>query len=291
MKCPICAETYFSEWGKVQAYSILKCRACGIGLTAPFPTKEQLAELNSKNYPLEQRIQTYMSRQDYFERRYKKYVANIKQVITDGCLLDVGCNIGLFMKVAREAGYAVKGVELNENCAAYGRKEFHLDIYSKYLEDIAFPDETFDVITLFDILEHIPDIGSFVDELKRILKRNGLVVIQSPNFSSLMAELTKSDWHWLTPPDHLYHFTPETLVRFLESRGFGIKEIKTWEPAEEFSNNLIATFRIGGFIGAASRTLLRITGIVFAPTLLLQKIWWRKGKGGLVEVYAIKAQS
>lgn len=288
MKCPICNETSFIEWGKVQAYSILKCSGCGIGITAPFSAKEQLLELNKGIYEVEQRIRIYLSRQNEFKRRYDRYLKNIKKVKSHGKLLDIGCNIGFFIKAAQEVGFEVTGVELNDGCAAYGRKKFNLDIYSKYLEDISFSDETFDVITLFDVLEHVPDMHSFLEEVRRILKYNGLLVLQSPNFNSLMAELTKSKWHWLAPPDHLYHFTPETMIRFLLSHGFAIREIRTWEPAGDFSNNLMAAYPMNGFVGRVLHRLLRSTKIVFIAVLLLQRIWWKRGKGGLIEAYAIK---
>src|SRR3990172_1374646 len=288
MKCPICGEISFIEWCKVETYSILKCRVCGIGVTAPFPAKEDLIELNKGVYDVEQRIRVYLSRQDDFKKRYEGYIRNIKKLEGSGKLLDIGCNIGFFMKAAQQAGFDVKGVELNEGCAAYGREKFHLDIYSKCIEDIGFSDKTFDIITLFDVLEHVPDMHGFLVEVRRILKNNGLLILQSPNFNSLMAELTKSKWHWLTPTDHLYHFTPETMIRFLLSHGFAVKEIKTWKPARDFSNNLMAAYRINGLIGRALQRLLNLTGIIFVPILLLQRMWWKMKKGGLIEVYAIK---
>jgi len=289
MKCPVCNESSFIEWCRLQTYSILKCKRCEVGVTTPFPTKEQLIELNKKVYNVEQRTQIYLSRQNYFEKRYEGYVKNIKTTKKNGSLLDIGCNIGLFMKVAQHAGFDVKGIELNADCALYGREKFHLDIDTRYLEDIVFPDETFDVITLFDVLEHIPDINSFIDELRRILKKGGLVVIQAPNLDSLMAELTKDKWYWLTPPDHLYHFSPGTITKFLRAHGFSIKEIKTWEPAEDFSNNLIMVVcPVSGIIGKAMQKILRKTRIVLILTLFFQNMWWQKKKGGLIEAYAIK---
>jgi len=292
MKCPVCDKSSFIEWCKVQTYSILKCKECGIGITAPFPTEEQLIEFNKKTYDVEQRIKVYLSRQNYFEKRYEGYIKNIKTTKKDGKLLDIGCNIGIFMKVAQQAGFDVKGVELNADCALYGKERFHLDIDSNHLEDIAFPDETFDVITLFDVLEHIPDMNAFIDEIRRILKKDGQVVIQAPNLNSLMSELTKGKWHWLSPPDHLYHFTPDAMTRFLRIHGFSIKEVKTWEPAEDFSNNLITVVcPAHGILGKAMQKFLRITRIVLLPTLLFQNMWWQNKKGGLIEVYAIKTKN
>ena len=291
MNCPLCKKAAYDEWGKVGEYSILVCKECGLGITVPFPTENELTEANRETYQVEQRIQTYLSRRSYFEKRYRRNITNIKRFKHEGKLLDVGCNIGLFLNVAREEGFSVMGVELNKGCAQYGINNFKLDIRSDYLENISFADASIDVVTLFDVLEHVPNIHDFLSEVRRILKKDGLLVIQSPNIQSLMAKLTRSNWNWLTPPDHLYHFTPTTLGLLLKQHGFDIRLLKTWEPAEEFSNNLISTFiKMNAFLGKVFSLMNRITKFLTITVLLTQKLWWRKQQGGLIELYAVKLE-
>lgn len=285
MNCPICNEYIFSKWGEVEHYSILKCNGCGLGITSPFPDEEDSAKMNQEIYQVKYRIQIYLSKQSYFVKRYMQYIKNIKKYKEKGRLLDIGCNIGLFLKVAQQEGFEVSGVEINKECADYGIKHFNLDIYTDYIEDIAFSDEKFDVITLFDVLEHVPDLHNFISEIARLLKDDGLLVLQSPNIDSLMATLTKSKWDWLTPPDHLYHFTPEVLTKFLISNGFNIKEIKTWEPAEDFFSNVLSAYLKKGILSKAFIKVMN-NKISLIPIVLLQKIWWRRQMGGLIEVYA-----
>ncbi len=286
MNCPVCNGETFFTWGKAGAYSILRCECCGLGVTSPFPSQEILAKANSEIYQAGQRIRIYLSKQGYFEKRYRKYIKSIKRYKEHGALLDIGCSIGLFLKIARQNGFATTGVELNTDCADFGRKHFNIDIYSKRIEDLSFPEETFDVITIFDVLEHIPDMDRFLLELGRILKKDGLLMLQSPNIDSFMARLTKTKWNWLTPPDHLYHFTPGSITRLLESRGYCIKGIKTWEPAEEFSNNLFIAYC--GLLGGIISEINRRVKIFSLPVILLQRAWWRRMKGGLITVCAVK---
>jgi len=291
MNCPLCKKADYDEWGKVGKYSILICKKCGLGITAPFPTEKELAEANQEIYQVEQRIKTYLSRRSYFEKRYRDNITNIKRFKHEGKLLDVGCNIGLFLNVAREEGFSVIGVELNKGCAQYGRNNFKLDIRSDSLENIAFADQSIDVVTLFDVLEHVRDIHDFLSEVKRILKKDGVLVIQSPNIQSLMARLTKSNWNWLTPPDHLYHFTPATLGLLLKEHGFDIRLLNTWEPAEEFSNNLLSNFNnMNSFLGKVLFLMNRVTKFLTITVLLTQRLWWRKRMGGLIELYAVKVE-
>ncbi len=290
MNCPLCNGTSYYEWGTVGKYSILRCKECGLGITDPFPTMKERAEANQEIYRVEQRIRTYLSRKGYFEKRYKKNITNIKRFKRAGKLLDVGCNIGLFLNVARNEGFSVTGVELNQGCAQYGINNFKLDIRSDYLENIAFVAESIDIVTLFDVLEHIPDIHGFLSEIRRILRKDGLLVIQSPNIQSYMAILTKSDWTWLTPPDHLYHFTPATLDRLLTDHGFDIRLLNTWEPAQDFSDNLLLSFVPIPFIRNVLIGINKVTHIFAFPILLIQKLWWYMQKGGLIELYAVKTR-
>jgi SAM-dependent methyltransferase len=249
-----------------------------------------LSDTNAETYQVEQRTQTYLSRQSLFEGIYRGYINRMKTYSRAGKLLDVGCNIGLFLKVAREEGFDVTGVELNRDCAAYGRENFGLEIHSEYLDAIGFPSGSFEVVTLFDVLEHIPDLHNFLKEVRRIIRPGGLLVVQSPNLGSLMAELTGSQWSWLTPPDHLYHFTPETLQLLLHESGFTVKECRTWEPAGEFALNLLRVYKANSLMVKILFGLNRMTGIVDMLTAVVQRLWWRKMRGGLLQFYAVKSE-
>lgn len=289
MICAVCGKTSFVEWCHIKEYAIFKCIDCGTGITCPFPGEDILLETNVKIYDVNARVRDYTFRRKYFEKRYNRYISRIRLIKNTGILLDIGCNIGLFMRVAQRAGFIVRGIEPNENCAAYGKDFFHLDIDTRYLEACTFPSETFDVITLFDVLEHIPNLHIFLSEVRRVLKRDGLIVIQSPNIDSLMSCLTKARWFWLTPPDHVYHFTPGALRHLLVKYGYSVCSMTTWEPAADFSDNLLAAYFPTGLFGSAIRLVLKITRLFFILVFFLQKIWWRKERGGLIEVYATKS--
>ena len=289
MDCVICGGKDFTAWGRQGAYEILQCRARGLGVTSPAPSAAQLAEFNRSAYGAEERAAVYASRSAELKERYAAQIARIKRFKPEGALLDVGCNIGIFMKAARDAGFAVTGVEMNSGCAAYGREKFGLDIRHASLEGAAFPEETFDVVTMFDVLEHVPDPLAFLSVARRALKPGGLLAVQSPNLNSFMAWLLKENWNWLTTPDHLYHFTPGALVSLLAAHGFSVRKVRTWEPAADFSGNIFSGFPARGVVGRALRKLLWLAGLVFIP--LLHRLWWKIKKGGLIEVYAEKTSS
>ena len=286
MDCLACGGRDFELWVRQGAYEIFRCRVCGLGVTSPAPSGEQLTECNRGAYGAKDRAGVYYSRRVELKKRYSSYIQRIKRFRPSGALLDLGCNVGVFMNVAREKGFSVTGVELNADCAAYGSENCNLDIRRGTLIGAAFRDESFDVVTMYDVLEHVPEPGALLSETIRVLKPGGLLVVQSPNLNSIMAWLLKENWNWLTPPDHLYHFTPEALKMMLKNAGFRIVKVQTWEPARDFTDNIYSGFPARGPAGRIFRKFIWLASLALVP--LFQSVWCMSGRGGLIEAYVVK---
>jgi SAM-dependent methyltransferase len=139
-----------------------------------------------------------------------------------GRLLDVGCGAGYFLDAARAAGWLATGVELSEPAAAVAREGLGLDVWSGSLSRAAFPSESFDLITMFEVLEHMRNPGAALQEANRVLHSGGLLAIEVPNdMDAYRARMARSDnrW-WVIPPVHLYYFNASTLSRWLLMNGF-----------------------------------------------------------------------
>jgi len=246
-------------------------------------------EYNRRLYSAETRAGIYALRRSEFDGRYAAYLDRIKRFKAAGNLLDVGCSTGAFMAAAADEGFSVSGVELNADCAAYGRRHYGFDIRSGMFEDAAFSSGSFDVVTMFDVLEHSRDMAAMVSEARRVLRPGGLLVVQSPNLDSVMARVFREDWAWLSPPDHLYHLTPGTMARLLEGGGFRISYSRTWETVRDLLGHI--RFRAGAedFVTRAMRKLVFVPGALLL--YLPQKLWCLAGRGGLIEVYATRNDS
>ncbi len=134
-------------------------------------------------------------------------------------LLDIGCGEGFFLFNASRAGYDAKGVELSRDAADYARTEFNLDVQAKPFEELRFPENCFDVITMWQVLEHVPYPRAILEEAHRILKPRGLLALSTPNIDGLPARILGRRW-WNIRMLHINQFSTKTLGALLDNTGF-----------------------------------------------------------------------
>jgi 2-polyprenyl-3-methyl-5-hydroxy-6-metoxy-1,4-benzoquinol methylase len=139
-----------------------------------------------------------------------------------GRLVDVGSACGFFVRAAQDAGWDAEGVEPSRWSAEYGRSELGVDIFAGVLREAEFPDESFDAVTMWDVLEHLPDPAAELREVQRILKPGGVLLVNYPNAGSRLARLAGKNW-WFYLSVHLYYFTPRTLTQLVEKNGFVVE--------------------------------------------------------------------
>ena len=218
VRCNLCQSDDFKKLYVINAFDIVKCRKCGLVYTNPQPGLEDIKrfykEKDAHIDPAEER--------DIFIQRFKRIIKTIERFKGKGKgkLLDIGCSYGYFLKLAEEYGWEGYGVEISDYVSRYCREELNLNIFTGGLSEAHYPDQHFDVITMFHTLEHVQDPRGWLREINRILKRDGLMVVAVPNIGSLKAMLAKKDWELFKAPEHLYHFSRQTLILLLVKTGF-----------------------------------------------------------------------
>jgi 2-polyprenyl-3-methyl-5-hydroxy-6-metoxy-1,4-benzoquinol methylase len=140
-------------------------------------------------------------------------------------LLDVGCAAGFLLDELRRRGWDVHGVELSADLCRYARSEFGLDVFCGELRDAPWPPASFDVVTVIGTIEHVPDPRHVVAAACRLLVPGGLLVILTENLNNPIAGLWPAAWNGFMPPEHLYHFTPDTLGRLFAENGAAVSRI------------------------------------------------------------------
>lgn len=140
--------------------------------------------------------------------------------ISGGKILDVGCGNGNYLYSLRELGWEVVGVEPDVKAAHFARIQLGLDVRPVTLEEAGLPGDSVDIAFMLHVLEHVPNPLRTLQEVYRVLKPGGYLVIETPNIESWSARLFRNWWFHLDAPRHLYLFTPQTLSALLHSVGF-----------------------------------------------------------------------
>jgi 2-polyprenyl-3-methyl-5-hydroxy-6-metoxy-1,4-benzoquinol methylase len=142
-----------------------------------------------------------------------------------GKILEIGCAKGYFLTKAKERGYQVYGVELNEKNYQIARKNVGDSIYNRDLFDIYFENEMFDVIYLRDVIEHIPNPKPFLQELNRIAKPDSLLFVETHNIDGLINRIVREKHTVIFGFEHPNHWSPKSLGRALNRHGFITKRV------------------------------------------------------------------
>lgn len=149
----------------------------------------------------------------------------IKKYKKNGKLFDLGAGWGHFLLTGKQAGYEIYGIELSAQPALYARKELNLPV--ERVDFFAMSNEKkFDIITLWDVLEHIDDADKVIEKCNAISEQEGLLVIQVPQIDSFISKRFKEKWKMISL-DHVNYFSKKTLPRLLENNGYEVKEIRT----------------------------------------------------------------
>ncbi len=151
--------------------------------------------------------------------------ALVKAHKSGGRLLDVGCATGGFLQAAARAGFAVQGIEISDFCVDYVKTHSTFDVFKGNLVSARFPEQSYDGVTLWDVLEHLRNPREVLDEIHRILRPGGILCLSTGDHASFLARVTGRFWHLLTPPQHLFFFSRRSVRILLEQHGFIVRQI------------------------------------------------------------------
>jgi SAM-dependent methyltransferase len=228
--CPLCPEgtkagAFIQAHAEGWTFSYLKCRGCGMVFLSPRPDDQEMLPFYTQEYygggdhKFHPGIEVFRS---FFAR---KRVRRVQAFLSaPGNALDIGCGQGTFLQLLREEGWDCQGTELTEESARRASLR-GIPVSVGEFDPARFPSHSFDLITLWHVLEHLRDPRKTLGSLPGLLKPGGLVAISTPNVDSLQAEVGKGKWFHLDAPRHLYLFSPKTLGRVMESLGFRLVEL------------------------------------------------------------------
>jgi 2-polyprenyl-3-methyl-5-hydroxy-6-metoxy-1,4-benzoquinol methylase len=240
--CHICSSRKYRVFGRSGRNRTVICRECGLFYTNPIPKRSDLISYvqNSTHYTQDQ-----LSKVSFFRRRALTLFSRVERIIPPGRVLDIGCSIGTELMVARERGWDCTGIELSESSATIAKNQ-GLKIIQADVESCGLPNDSFDMITVNHVLEHISDLQSFFHEVSRILCLNGFLFISVPNVRAWQFYLRGQGYSWTFHADHFIHFSTNTLALLLGKYGFKIIDLYTsrWRDFHDDPKSHSFSFKI-----------------------------------------------
>jgi 2-polyprenyl-3-methyl-5-hydroxy-6-metoxy-1,4-benzoquinol methylase len=231
--CPICDSSLKDHALIVKDYmvsgesfAITRCRNCSFLYTNPRPSSAQLG----KYYDSEQYLSHQSKQKTLFGRMYEwarnralhQKLKWIEFNAKKGSLLDYGCGAGYFLKYAERNGWESTGIEPNEKAKSLASKDFNGNLYSGIDQ---LPKQKFDAITLFHVLEHVPNLNETLEGLRKRLHKDGTLFIALPNHESNDAKKYKEFWAAWDVPRHLYHFNPYTAALLFKKHRLSLQKV------------------------------------------------------------------
>lgn len=289
-RCMTCGDIKKELLWYKSGYAIVSCSNCGMVYTGNPPDQSTLNSCYDSAYEK----QSSNAEKVAVEKRKqaKQRLEMIESLSSKGRLLDIGCSFGFFLDEARERGWETYGLEISKPTYEFARTTLNLNVHNKLLQEAGFESNWFDVVCMWDVLEHLLEPDIIARECARILKPEGLLCLTVPNIESRVAKACKKHWGWMIPPLHLNYFSPKTLTRFLQNYGFKIELIKT--EAGDSVNEIYLAMR--GYAARATLGLFKslthpvyqetkVSGSLYKITRRLRERIWNNGKGA--EILAI----
>ncbi len=185
--CNLCGSPALRILYRLSDFNLLKCDACGLVCREMLLEKKETVELYSETYFTKEQHDYFFDKTEEKEATCARRLEAIAQMCPHkGHLLDIGCAIGTFPRIAKSGGWEAKGVEVSVFASAYAREKYGLDVRTGELEEQTFPKESFDVVTLWDVIDHIERPQEFLSRIHTLLKPGGLLVQQTTMEDSLL---------------------------------------------------------------------------------------------------------
>jgi len=237
IKCIVCNnsnKTQFQIRFRKSNCVVVKCNVCSFHFIPPYFRKQvDYSEYKSQD------VANQVKQADVWikiQRNLLRYQL-IHRFNKQGSVYDVGVGFGHFILTGKQLGHEVYGVELSKANAEFVTNELKLDIEHNSFLEVA-EDKKYDIVTLWDVLEHIDEGDKIIEKAARIMPVGGFLFIQVPQFDSFFATLLNDKW-WAMGLDHVNYFSKKTIKKLLDTNGFKTRKIKSSIELKNIYNYVI----------------------------------------------------
>jgi SAM-dependent methyltransferase len=222
--CPLCGAPERRPALVKHGWPVVRCASCALVYVDAQPDRNALERVYDEGYYTGEAYVDYVGERDERIASARTQAGRLARQHPGGRLLDVGCAAGFFLEAAGEH-YEVTGVELSEWAARHARETFGHHVVTGDLFDGAFPNRHFDVVTMWDVIEHLADPVAALTEVARVIRPGGLLALSTGNVEGPLARHDLNGWGLMGPPWHLFYFSPKTIEHLLNATGFEVNRI------------------------------------------------------------------
>jgi 2-polyprenyl-3-methyl-5-hydroxy-6-metoxy-1,4-benzoquinol methylase len=223
--CPVCDSTNEMEIFTKEGGRYVKCLNCNMIYLNPVFTDEALTQYYKQNHTQQSEV-VESDTDNFYTTIYNNGLDDIlKHTKNSSTILDIGCSSGSFLSLSKNRGLKTFGIELNKSEVEFAKAKGH-SIYNNLLEDINFKTK-FDIVTLWDVFEHLKDGKSYLNQIKNILCDDGVIFLQIPNSDALAAKILREKCNMFDGLEHVNLYGIETIKKLASKCDFKILSIKT----------------------------------------------------------------
>ncbi|MFW6352023.1 MAG: class I SAM-dependent methyltransferase [Bacteroidota bacterium] len=227
--CPLCGSSQYKKRFVVDGLDIVECLNCEMVYVSPRVCNEQIVDIYKDRYfQRDSKIgyQNYVSTAELRRKTFRKWYSQVEPCLPSQKgrrALDIGCAAGYFLEVLEKNGWQAEGIEL-DSIMFQQLKKSRFSVYNVPVEQFV-PDHKYHLITLFDVLEHLPDLDNDFRKFREMLVPEGTLVLVTPNLHSFQSRILGRRWYLLKPLEHITYFSPKTLKKMASKHGFTVTKL------------------------------------------------------------------
>lgn len=230
--CNLCGSDANHAFCPENGLGLVQCSRCGLVFVSPRPDPNELYALYGETYFHNDESSTvgytnYLKDETNIRKTFAGRLKHLQRFMQPGKLLDVGCAAGFFLSEADKNGWAVQGLDVSSFAVQYAKERFGFDVQQGSFTELPYPLGEYDAVTMWDVIEHVPDPKSYIQRAASLLRSGGIFALATPDVDSLPARLTGKRWvGYKLSEEHVYYFSADTLSKMLDEAGFEVVNVR-----------------------------------------------------------------
>lgn len=222
--CPVCEKDNFIKIFEKEGGEYVKCLECSMVYANPVFTNEALVDYYQNNHAVQSEV-VETDTDNFYVNLYNLGLDSIEKNTTNKNILDIGCSSGVFLDTAKKREWNTNGIELNKTEFELAQKKGH-KAYNDLLQDISF-EEKFDAISMWDVFEHIRDGEDYLNQMRNLLKDDGVIFLQIPSSDSLAAKILQEKCNMFDGLEHVNLYGVATIKLLAKKSGLKVLNLST----------------------------------------------------------------